>query len=803
MKYRLSEIAQICGGILIGADLTVEQVITDSRSFFDQKHPLFVAVKGQNHDGHQFIMPMQKRGVCAFLVSSEQPLTPQTGQVLVEDTFAALQLLAAHYRKLYTGIVVGITGSNGKTIVKEWLYQLLAQSFSVSRSPKSWNSQLGVPLSLLRMDLQSDVWIVEAGISMPGEMEKLERLIRPQIGVFTNCLSAHDEHFETRSHKCTEKALLFKHSDRLVADQQEEEVVRHAGDKAFTFGPSGHLQILSTISEPDGTCFEAKWHEQRIRLFVPFTNRASLQNACLAASAALLTGLSGKELEERVALLEPVAMRQEVLQGIGGSVIINDSWHSDPAGLEISLEMTRQQGKGLPLSVILTDVLTGGKDHTRIYQRIDEILARFAPDECIFIGQDSQLLSFPHQSFLSTKEFLEQIDPHSFSGRCILLKGAREFQLERVAGRLEDRTHKTRLEIDLEAAKENLKAYRSKLNQGVKLMAMLKAFAYGTGSGEFARLMAWEGVDYIGVAFTDEGVRLRQAGIELPIMVMDPEKSSFHDLLEHQLEPTVYSLTSLDQFIRFLISQGRSSYPIHLEINTGMNRLGIDLAEVPQVINTLLSQPEVRVRTVFSHLVASDDAEHDAFTRQQIALFSQISEKVTTALGYPLLLHILNTAGLERFPDAQFDMVRTGIGLYGSSPHGMQGVQPVARFLTAVAQVRAVKKGETVGYNRSWMAQKDSLIATLPVGYADGLRRSLSNGKGTIWINGKSHPIVGKICMDLTMVDVTESDVHEEDTAEIFGEHIPLEEFAHQCDTIPYEVLTSISRRVKRVYLQG
>jgi alanine racemase len=799
VDYTLLQIAEICGGTFRGSDAPVSRFITDSRRYLRQSNVCFVALPGRSSDGHRFIPELYEQGVRAFLVSKvPDGAFPEAGFVVVDDVLAALQTLAADKRKRFRGTVIGITGSNGKTIVKEWLHHLLVPGLHVFRSPKSWNSQLGVPLSVLMMSDEDDIAIIEAGISRPGEMARLQTIIDPHVGVFTNLGSAHDEGFAGLEEKGREKALLFGHSRAVICDENQHDVVRLAGSKALTFGNSGTLRIVSQTAEPDGISFQMEYGGSAFRWFLPFTQPASVQNALLAATTALELGVAPQVIATRLATLQPLALRHEVLPGKNGSLIINDAWHSDPSGLEFTLDLARQQGAGMPLCAILTDISVPDARKARVWQHVMALLNHYHVERVMVIGADAATLPGASAYYPSTEDFLAQLQPGDFGKQCVILKGARHFHLEKIAVALQEKTHQTRLQIDLNAAARNIRNLRQHLQPGVKLMAMLKAFGYGTGASELARLLAWEQVDYIGVAYADEGVQLRQAGVALPIMVMDPEEAVFDAIVAHNLQPALFSLRILDQFIAYLVRQDMSGYPVHMEINTGMNRLGIDIAELDQLIDVLQSQPEIWIVSVFSHLASSEDVSEDAFTRLQIERLNNASAAIQRGLGYPVMRHILNSAGIIRHPEGQFDMVRSGIGLYGDGPSA-EGA--VVRFVTGISQIRTVAAGERVGYNGTWTAERDSTIAVLPVGYADGLRRSLSNGRGWVSINGRRYPIAGRVCMDLTMIDIRGGAVSETDEVEIFGNDIPLSEFAEWCETIPYEVLTSISQRVKRVYV--
>ncbi len=810
MNYSAGRIAVVCGGVVTGNQTrVVKDIAIDSRLILSPSVTLFAALPGKQTNGHKYIDSAYKQGVRVFLIADNSTLTrqfPEATFVNVDDVLKALQNLAAEHRKQCKGMVIAITGSNGKTVVKEWLYQVLSAHFSVSRSPKSWNSAIGVPLSLLKANPQDDFIIIEAGISHPGEMDVLESLIAPDLGILVNILSAHVTNFTGRDHLADEKLKLFRNANRVIADATDSFISSALVRNKL----SNKLFSVDFHFVTDEVNRQVQCHFQNISFLLPFADPATTQNIGCVLSAAVACGIPSAEIADGIKNLEPVAMRQEVLRGIQGSVLVNDAYHSDVNGLPFSLQILRKASTTKNLKAIISALPGSEAQNSGAYQLMAELFKNAGIQELFFIGSalPDCLKVLNTKSFKDTDSFLESMTPDWFSACGILIKGAREYRLERIANALQERKHNTRLEISLPAARHNVGVYRSMIPSDVKLMAMLKAQAYGAGADEFARLMQWQGVDYIGVAFADEGVSIRNAGVSIPIMVMNPEEASFTDIVKYKLEPALYSPGIESAFLRFAIQQGLSAYPVHIEVNTGMNRLGFEPGQIEGVIDTLQTQPELRAVSLFSHLASADNKEHDDYTLRQIDVFKRYLHLMNSELSYHVSGHILNSAGIERFGQDCFDMVRTGIGLYGEPATDMikEPLQPVLTLKSTITQIRKIVKGDTVGYNKSWISDKDSTLAVIPVGYADGLDRRLSNGKGSVAIGGHVFPVAGRICMDLTMVDITEAEslgiiIHEGDDVEIFGKMIPLNRMAELLDTIPYEILTSISQRVKRVFL--
>ncbi|NLI24728.1 MAG: bifunctional UDP-N-acetylmuramoyl-tripeptide:D-alanyl-D-alanine ligase/alanine racemase [Bacteroidales bacterium] len=818
MKYTLGEIAEITQGKLNGqSDEVVREVLTDSRLQPSTTSCLFIALKGMNHDGHSFIREMSKKGIRSFLVQSipaDAADVAGPSFVIVPDTLKALQQLAAHYRQQFRGNVTGITGSNGKTIVKEWLHHLFSLKYNTVSSPRSYNSQVGVPLSVLMSEPDAEVYLFEAGISFPGEMERLEKIIRPRTGIITNIGEAHQENFSDVRQKVREKLQLFRHADRLFycADQK---VVRKAVDELFpgekpekicwSTGTESCRLHVKTIRRVGGrTHIAGIWKDRAVRIAIPFTDQASIENAIHCWLVMLESGYEPGELQELFQALPPVAMRMEVKKGIRHCTLINDSYSSDLVSLSIALDFLRRQDQHPGKTVILSDILQSGRTEGELYRRVASLLKSKNVTRLIGIGEvisrNRDVFSLPASFYPSTDAFLQSAERMSFSDEAILLKGARVFNFERIAALLEETRHITRLEINLNALIHNFNYFKSLVPPETKLMVMVKALSYGSGSHEIAQLMQYHKADYLAVAFIDEGVALRQAGITLPVMVMSPEEQGFRLMVQHKLEPEIYSWPFLRKIIAWLQMEGITRYPVHIKIDTGMHRLGFAPEDAGELAVFLSQQNTIRVVSVFSHLAGSEDSGLDEFTRWQIGTFRQAAEILQAGLPYPFLRHILNSAGIERFPEASFEMVRLGIGLYGISAVHPEKLQQISTFKSVVSQIRNIRAGETVGYNRRGKVESDSTIAVIPVGYADGLDRRLGNGTGQFWVNGHFAPVIGNICMDMCMIDVTGIPVAEGDEVILFGGPVPVTAMAEKLNTIPYEVLTGISSRVKRVY---
>ena len=817
--HHLSAIATAIGGTVHGApgDPLVTHLAIDSRKPAPAEGALFIALHGDRHDGHRYIAALVERGVRCFLVNRlpDAALLQNAHFVQVIDTRDALQRIAGWHRAQFHAPVVGITGSNGKTVVKEWLFQLLRGTEHIVRSPGSWNSQVGVPLSVWEMGPEHTLGLFEAGISKPGEMEKLRAVIRPTIGVFTNVGPAHGENFHDDSAKALEKAKLFADVSALVycADHSTVRDAIHAhglAQRTKLLGWSREridwLHVVREEALVDRTRITVLHADAHFTFEIPFIDHASVENALHCVALLLHLGHTPAWIAERTPHIAPVSMRLEVLDGVHGMTLINDAYSNDVASLAIALERSEAMAGGRPRAVVLSDILESGDAPALLYQRVAEQLRNAGTSTVLVVGPKSSEHSalFPGtvHMFSDTDDLIARFDPATLKGAVVLVKGARAFTLERLVDRWQHKLHGTVLEIDLEATRHNLNHYRALLAPGTKVMAMVKAFGYGSGALELARLFAHERVDYLGVAYADEGIELRQNGIHLPILVMNPEPVPFETLSRFNLEAEVYDRRSMEDAIAF--SRERPDAPsIHVKLDTGMHRLGFTEDELSELLGLLRKAPHLRVASILSHLAASDSAQHDAFTREQLAAFTRMANAITDVLGYKPLWHVANTGAIARLPEAHFDMVRLGIGLHGIGTNEREtaSLRHTTTLRSPIAHLKRIVGGESVGYNRSWVAQGERTIATLPIGYADGLSRRLSNGVGRVWIHGHAAPIVGTVCMDMCMVDVTDIACAVGDMAVVFDPAHPISEVAQAMGTISYEVLTSISQRVKRVYV--
>lgn len=797
MTYTIEHIAQVIDAQpVIVKKSSIDHLLLDSRKIFSAETSLFFAIVGDRRDGHQYIPELIERGVRNFVISQpvKYDLYPDANFLVVTDTLVALQQLAAFHRKQFDIPVVGITGSNGKTIVKEWLYQLLQHEFSIVRSPKSYNSQIGVPLSVWQMNKTHTLGIFEAGISRPGEMQKLADIIQPTIGILTNIGEAHSEGFSSIEEKEKEKRILLKNTKT-----------------------PGKLQVTNIEYGKSNTTIHSvhPGSKQPISITIPFTDDASVQNAITCWELMVMLGYEQEKISERMKLLMPVNMRLELKKGINHCTIINDSYSADLGSLEIALNFLKQQSPNEKKTAILSDFLQTSLDDETLYGQVIEAVRRHGIQRLIGVGEkiSSYLNQFDLLNdhvmnvrvFLSIDEFLRHFRSSDYRDETILVKGARLFRFEQIVQLLEQKTHQTVLEINLNAIAHNLKEFQRIVRPSVKIMAMVKAFAYGSGGAEIAGILQYHKVDYLGVAYADEGVELRKAGISLPIMVMNPDINSFELLVENNLEPEIYSFELLYAFEKFLQQEGVTQYPVHIEIETGMNRLGFPVDDMEKLSADLKATGIIRVQSVFSHLAASEEPAQDEFTMHQAKLFQQAVGVLDRELGYSFLKHIANSAGVTRHQNLQYDMIRLGIGLYGVDSAGSKNLklQTVATLKSNIAQVKQLKKGDTVSYNRKGIVEKDSIIATVRMGYADGYPRRLGNGKGRVWIKGKMAPVIGTVCMDMFMIDVTGiPGIAEGDEVIIFGKELPVEELAGMAETIPYEIMTGVSQRVKRVYFE-
>ncbi len=788
MNYRLSHIAEIVGGVFSGQDVEVRTVVTDSRSLTCElgAAPLFVAMRGANHDSHAFVAEMFGRGVRAFLVEREVELMPDCGVVRVPNAIEALQILAAHYRSEFRGTVVGITGSNGKTVIKEWIAEELPENVNFYRSPKSYNSQLGVPLSVLMLEGDEELAIFEAGISRPEEMDRLERIIRPDVVVFTSLGDAHQENFENLKQKCAEKLILARRASKIIYHSYYtplgEMIAEQFADR----------QILDAATLPEAPA-------------AVVGNAASRRNAQIVEAFCVVMGYSAPSFTAAPA----VAMRLEVKDGINGSILVNDAYNLDLNSLALALDYLHTLALGRRKTLILSDISQSGLSDDELYGRVAEMVVRAGIDNLVGVGPKlkhyARLFDCAREFYDSTDACVNRISRQAVAGCAVLLKGARDFRFEKLAHALSRKSHTTVLEVDLDAMTHNLNYFRSKLRPQTALVAMVKAGSYGAGDFEVAQLLQHQGIDYLAVAFTDEGVLLRERGITMPIVVLNADAGSFDQMIANRLEPEIYSLRSLNDFLAAVEHAEEAHYPIHIKLDTGMHRLGFMEEELDDLCAALQASSRIRVATIFSHLNCADIPEEDTYTREQIARYDRMSRLIMDSLDYRVSRHVANSAAIERFPEAQFDMCRLGLGLYGFGFEHNEALRPVSALKTRIVQIKRLSVGETVGYGHSGKLDRPTVTATIPMGYADGLDRHLGCGRWSVLVAGLPAPIVGRICMDSCMIDITDIEgVQEGDEVTIFSavRGNDLETMARVLGTIPYEIMTSVSARVKRIYLK-
>ncbi len=813
---------------LVNKKAIISNLLIDSRKLNQSKKSLFFAINGKRLDGHQYIAELYKKGIRNFIVekSGYQEKFPKANFIQVKNTIDSLQKIACFHRENFNILSIGITGSNGKTIVKEWLHQLLHQDFNIVRSPKSYNSQIGVPLSVWNIKTKHNLAIFEAGISEPNEMENLERVIQPMIGIFTNIGSAHGQNFISDLHKAKEKLKLFVKAKLIIYCKDHTVINQSIADfwsntlndeieKPIFFNWSekvtADLRILKKTLESKTTVIECLFKGKTVHFTIPFIDSSSIENAIHCIAFMLYKGYETNIINSRLKRLKRIEMRLEQKKGINNCIVINDSYNSDIDSLKIALEFLAQQEQTEKRTVILSDILQSGITGVDLYSSVAEMMKQAKVSTFIGIGKEI----FHHKYlfnnnenlniskfYASTNEFIKEEQEENFNNEAILLKGARSFYFERINTFLEEKTHATVFEINLESIIHNLNYFTSILKPKTKVMAMVKAFAYGSGSYEIAKLLEHHKIDYLAVAYADEGIALRKVGIQLPIMVLNPEQRSFDAMIRYRLEPEIYSLDMLKSFAEAInLATLNEVFPIHLKIDTGMKRLGFEEEELEWLALILSSNKQLKVASIFSHLAASEDKKWDKFTKTQINKFEKAYDKICSIIEYKPIKHIVNSNGAIRFKNAQFDMIRLGLGLYGINENVQKELIPVGTLTSTISQIRNIKKGETIGYGRVGKMKKDGKIAIVAIGYADGLSRALSNGKGFMFLKNKKVPIIGNVCMDMTMIDVSDIDnVAKGDKVEIFGENINVNDLAKQAHTISYEILTSISERVKRVF---
>lgn len=823
MKYlihKISEILNIKNPKIKDKNATISILLTDSRQVFHPDETLFFALTTKNNDGHKYIPELYTAGVRNFVVEKmqeEYENYEDTNFLVVKNVLNALQKIAAFHRSQFNIPIIGITGSNGKTVVKEWLYQVLSSKYNITHSPRSYNSQIGVPLSVWQINEQTELGIFEAGISEADEMDKLENIIRPTIGVITNIGQAHQEGFKSVKEKCLNKLELFIHCDVIICEE-EDEIIEECMEtaclshKRITWSKKNSsrspLHVTKIIKENSHTTIEYSILGFENQVTIPFTDDASIENAIQIITVAMYLHFPFTELNKKMSLLEPVAMRLDVRLGKNNCTLINDYYNSDINSLSIALDFLVQRAtdKNQKKVLILSDIPQSGLSSRELYHTASELITNKKINMFIGIGKEiskykDMFSSIENIFFEKTNDFIQsQIWNNKFKDMFILLKGARNFSFETINRLLEIKTHETVLDVNLDAIVHNFNFYRSRLNPKTKIICMVKADGYGAGSEEIAKTLQYHKCDYLAVAVAEEGVRLRKAGITIPIIVLNAEVGGFEELISYSLEPEVYNFRILDAFIKEAKIQGIIDYPIHLKIDTGMHRLGFTEEDIPSLMERIQSQSGVCIHSIFSHLAASESWVFDEFTTQQIETFKKTANIITDTCKYPIYKHILNSAGIERFPEEQMDMVRLGISLYGISGSGLNGLKNVCTLKTTILQIKHIEKGETVGYGRKGYFNHNATIATIRIGYADGISRQFGNGIGKVFINGHIVPFVGNICMDISMIDITDIEAKEGDSVIIFGSELPITDMAKSIETIPYEILTSISHRVKHIY---
>ena len=819
MTYSIDDIVRMTGAERHGfCPAGISWLLTDSRSLCFPNETLFFAIVTRRGDGHNYIRDLYNRGVRNFVVSRMPDRMDdylESNFLLVKDTLAALQTLAAQHRAAFQIPVIGVTGSNGKTMIKEWLYQLLEKDYVVTRSPKSYNSQIGVPLSVWLLNKQSELGIFEAGISRKDEMGQLWKIIKPTIGIISNIGLAHQENFQSLQEKCVEKLKLFRDCDVIIYNG-DNELIQDCVDKSVITAreiawsrknTEKPLFISSVVKGESHTEITYRYIGLENSFSIPFIDDASIEDALHCLAVCIYMMVPPEKITERMAQLEPLAMRLEVKDGKQGNILINDSYNSDISSLGIALDFMarRHDDKSRGRTLILSDILQSGWSPRELYRKVAQLVESRGITKFIGIGPDisagKKFFEVADRYFFdSTDEFLKSNVINGMHNELVLIKGARMYEFDRIAERMELKVHETILEVNLQAIADNLDRYRSMLKPETKIVCMVKASAYGSGAIEVAKTLQDRKVEYLAVAVADEGAELRKAGITTSIMVMNPERTSFGTLFDQKLEPEVYSFHLLDMIIRAAEHNGITNFPIHIKIDTGMHRLGFAPDDVPELVRRLQRQTAVIPCSVFSHFVGSDSPDFDDFSKLQIERFNKAADTLQAAFKHHIIRHICNSAGIERFPDVHYDMVRLGLGLYGINPLDNQPLETVCTLKTTILQIRELAKGETVGYSRKGKITKRSRIAAIPIGYADGLDRHLGNGKGYCLVNGQKSYYVGNICMDVCMIDVTDIECQEGDTVEIFGPNLPVHVLSDILGTIPYEIISTVSIRVKRVY---
>ncbi|MFY0643845.1 MAG: bifunctional UDP-N-acetylmuramoyl-tripeptide:D-alanyl-D-alanine ligase/alanine racemase [Bacteroidia bacterium] len=807
--YTLGDIAKIVDAKLIGdSNFLIKDLVYDSRKLAQDKDSLFIALVTNKGDGHHYLHQVKQAGIKAVLV--QQP-SDENGfhQLIVKDSLKALQALAKHHRLSVNARMIGITGSNGKTIVKEWLSSLLMSSFKVFKSPKSYNSQLGVALSLWRIQEHHELALIEAGISQPGEMEVLEKMIQPEIGIFTHLGDAHDAQFTDKAQKLKEKLKLFRNS-KIVICHHEEYILNYLqplGVSVFSWGNHDNAEVRVSQMETfkESTKVQIEYNGKSKEFTIPFKDKASVENALHCLSCCLYLGLDFEEISSGLASLTAIDMRLQELSGMNGNTLTLDYYNSDLSSLSIALDLLSQQSDSKSKVVILSDILETEFQNEELYTKVNEILLRHGISKLLAIGPglfaNQQTITIDSEFYETTEDFIGSFPSYQIKDSAILIKGARKFQFEKIVELMSKQTHETVLEVNMSSLQHNLDIHRALIPKETKLMAMVKAFAYGSGGHQIAKLLEFNKIDYLTVAYVDEAVQLRRAGITTPIMVLNSDLSKFQTLIDFQIEVVIYSYEMLQDLVKRLDGENMN---IHLEFDTGMHRLGFDSSEIEEIASLLNQHQNIEIASVFSHLSSADDERHDIYTKEQLDAFHAICDQLAKRTSKKFIRHIANTAGIQRFSESTMDMVRLGIGLYGIGADNefRKKLKPVGQFSSYIAQIRTVKAGEGIGYGQRDPSHKDRKIAVIAVGYADGFNRHFSRGLGSFCINGQRADVVGNVCMDMTMCDVSDIECKVGDRAIIFGEDPHVEELAVKLDTISYDILTSVSERVNRVYYQ-
>jgi alanine racemase len=826
INYSIDKITDILEGELIGngdRKTSIKELLIDSRKLVNTNNCLFFALKTKRNDGHRYIKNLYEQGLRNFVVAQipvEEKYLNHANYIKIDNPLKALQKLAAHHRKSMDYPVIAVTGSNGKTIVKEWAYQALHPYYKTYRSPKSYNSQIGVALSVWQMKPSFEMVFLEAGISEPEEMAALQNMIQPDIGIFTNIGEAHGENFINIRHKVGEKLKLFTKVKTLIYSPDhkiiQEVLIRSElleQINTFTWGKQQNtdLQIVDIIKSKDHTEIFALYNGDKQDIKIPFTDQASIENVMHLWSLMLLLNMKQEIIRERLIALNPVAMRLELKEGINNCSIINDSYNSDVNSLRIALDFLEQQNQHQNKTLILSDILQSDRNEIELYAEIGNLATKKGINKFIGIGQSlskhADKFVMEKYFYQNTKDFLEHFSFSELRNESILLKGARIFEFEQISNALQQQTHQTVMEVNLDHMIHNLNYFKAKLKPQTKIMLMVKAFSYGSGSYEIANLMQYHRADYLAVAFADEGVELRKSGISLPIMVMSPDEQSMDTILKHDLEPEIYNfkiLNVLEKTLKKSLRPKNKAVKIHIKLDTGMRRLGFEEEHLEALLKIIENNSLLKIQSVFSHLAASDQSDKEAFTQYQFDKFMRMTQTIESKCKHTFIKHILNSAGISRFPEYQMDMVRLGLGLYGFSPFEKDEKQllNINTLKTRITQIKSLEKGETVGYNCVYTTNAKTESATVAIGYADGISRFLGNNKYQMKINGQYAPIIGNVCMDMCMLDVTQINCKEGDEVVVFDKQSHIRKMAHIGSTIPYEILTGISQRVKRVYLK-